>query len=377
MKNTEKMEELLKDMAPFLESFKSKFVEYFISLSLSYDKIFTLEDLEQVAKDVYTQVLDKNLDITCKEEDLFLEMRREGVMIGFLINRAMFYFLENFIKDAQSNNPSNCKHIEMMVFSITHFIKHFEMHICDKYKSQPMHLNFDNEENLIIGNNIIDIFKKLKHENKSIKFFNLYKGVPISHDAQIVDVDGEEVVFKTKAIQEIAMKIDGTAYILKDDNFNKHIKADVVYNNFFNDTVVLNNFTYLLNMPASQREFVRVHPNISALVSLCENDTFFTKGKLYDLSVNGLGVVSENNNGLYAGANITVNFTIILNEGKDVHEIKTTGEILNIVEYTDSYKYCLKIFPALEEEEKIVAYVKQRENEIVRKLEELLTDYKA
>lgn len=375
MKNSLKMEELLKDMKPFIDGFEDKFVQYFITLSLSYEKIFTKEDLEQVAKEVYKQILNKDLDITCKEEDLFLEMRREGIMIGFLITRTMFYFLDSFIKYIQETSPLNCKHIETMVLSITHFVKHFETHICDKYAPQTVHLNFDNDDNFMIGNNIIDIFKRLKGEGKSIKFFNLYKGVPISHSAKIVDIDGEDVVFKTDAIQEIAMKMDGTAYIMKDTIFDKHIKADIVYNNFFNNTVVLNNFTYLLNMPASQREFVRVHPDISAFVSINGTENSATKGKLFDLSVNGLGVVSEDNNGLFAGAEIDIDFTLTF-DNNETYKIETVGEILNIVEYSDSYRYCIKIFPQLEEENKIVEYVKQREKEIIKNLEDLLSDYK-
>jgi hypothetical protein len=377
MKNRQKMEELLRDMSPFLESFQSKFVGYFVSLSRSYYKIFSSEDLECVAKEVYSQIINTNLNITCEEESLFIDMRKEGVMIGFLINRAMLYFLENFIKHIQEKEPNNCKHIETMVVSITHFINYFEAHICDRYKLQPIELNFDHKDNFIIGNNIVDIFKKIKKEGKKIQFFNLYKGVPISHSATIVDIDGEDIVFATDAIQEVAMKMDGTAYIMKDSNFTKHIKADIVYNNFFNNTVVLNNFTYLLNMPASQREFVRVHPNVCAHVSLNGGKGTLTKGKLFDLSLHGLGVVSEENHGLFAGAKIDVAFSLPFNDTKEEFLINTSGEILNIVEYSDSYRYCIKIFPKLEEEEKIIQYVKEREEEIVNNLEELLSDYKA
>lgn len=375
MKDSKKMQELLEVMESFVKSFEDTFVNYFITLSLSYDKTFSKTDLEIVAKEVYKQILNEDLDITCEEEELFLQMRREGVMIGFLINRAMFYFLENFIKYIHMNDPINCGYIETMVLSINHFIKHFETHICDKYKIQPLHLNFDASDNFIIGNNILDIFKKIKTEDKKIQFFNLYKGVPINHFANIVDIDGEEVVFKTDAIQEVAMKMDGTAYIMKNELFDKHIKADIVYNNFFNNTVVLSNFTYLLNMPASQREYVRVHPDIAAVVKLSENEKSITKGKLFDLSINGLGVVSEDNNGLFTGANIDINFTLFLEETKEEFHIDTVGEILNIIEYSDSYRYCIKVYPKVEEEEKIIAYVRQREDEIVKNLEDLLAEY--
>lgn len=371
------MQALYKKYENFFEKFETKFVDYFTSLCLSYHKVFSKDEIESVAHKIYAEIFDIELTMSAEEEKLFCEMRKEGVMVGFLLNRTLFYFLEHFIHGAREKELHISKDIEELVIHITHFIKHFESNICErKTVLQPMHLNFDTSSNMIIGNNIIDIFKKMKNENKSVKFFNLYKGVPISHEAKIVDIDGEEVVFRTVSIQEIAMKMDNHAYILKNEYFDKHIKADIVYNNFSNSTVVLNNFTYLLNMPASQREYIRVHPDISALVKMVQNadDDVSTKGKLFDLSVNGLGVVSESNNGLFAGAKVEVSFELFI-EGK-THKINSTGEILNIIEYSDSYRYCMKIFPTPEEEELIIKYVNIREKEIIKNLEELLSDYK-
>lgn len=371
------MQALYKKYENFFERFEPKFVDYFISLSFSYYKVLSREEIGSVAHKIYREIFDLELSVSAEEEKLFCEMRKEGVMVGFLLNRTLFYFLEHFIHNAREQELHVSKDIEELVIHITHFIKHFESNICEKETVlQPMHLNFDTSSNVILGNNIIDIFKKMKNENKTVKFFNLYKGVPISHEAKIIDIDGEEVVFRTVSIQEIAMKMDNHAYILKNEYFDKHIKADIVYNNFSNSTVVLNNFTYLLNMPASQREYIRVHPDISAVVKMVQNEDedIATKGKLFDLSVNGLGVVSEANNGLYAGAKVEVDFDLLIN-GQN-HKIISTGEILNIIEYSDSYRYCMKIFPTPDEEELIINYVNIREKEIIRNLEELLSDYK-
>ncbi|HIP45032.1 MAG TPA: PilZ domain-containing protein [Sulfurospirillum arcachonense] len=205
--------------------------------------------------------------------------------------------------------------------------------------------------------------------------FLTYKGVPIQHKAIIVDIDGGEVAFRTMQTQEIAMKLEGVAYILKDGNFNKYLKADIVYNNFSNNTVVLNNFTYLLNMPASQREFIRVHPEIMAEVSLSSDKELITKGKLFDLSVDGLGVVSEENNGIYAGARISLDFTLEILSLNEKNHISVEAEVLNIIEYSNSYRYCIKIFPKADTEDKIIKYVKDREVEILDSLNKNLEDY--
>ncbi|DAB35456.1 MAG TPA: pilus assembly protein PilZ [Sulfurospirillum sp. UBA12182] len=368
------VQELYEEYQDFFDGFENNFIDYFASLALAYYKVYSREQIRLIAHNIYKEVLDMDANVSADEEELFNQMRKDGVMIGFFISRAMLYLLEHFIAHIRQLEIYSHKSIEQMVIHITHFIKNFEMHVCDKYAVQPIHLNFDSQSNFIVGNNIVDILKRLKNEGKSVQFFNLYKGVPISHEAEIVDIDGEEVVFKTTSIQEIAMKIDDNAYILKDDVFGKHIKADIVYNNFSNNTVVLNNFTYLLNMPASQREFIRVHPDISAIVKMSEDSQNLTQGKLFDLSINGLGVVSEDNNGLFAGAKIEIEFELLI--GKKKEKIQSIGEILNIIEYKDSYRYCIKIFPTPEEENSIVRYVNLREKEIIKNLEDILSDYR-
>jgi hypothetical protein len=368
-------ENLYKKYQNFFETFEEKFISYFISLSLSYYKVYSKNELRLVAHKIYKEIFDMNLDISEEEEKLFYEMQQEGVMVGFFLNRTMFYFLEHFIHHIQEKELHLSRDIEEVVVHITHFIKHFETNICNNKADQSLHVNFDTNANIVIADNIVDILKQMKNENKIVKFFNLYKGVPISNDAKIVDVDGEEVVFQTNSIQEIAMKMDTHAYILKNEYFNKHIKADIVYNNFANSTVVLNNFTYLLNMPASQREYIRVHPNIFAVVKMAQgsNSDSMTTGKLFDLSVNGLGVVSEDNHGLYAGAKVEVSFELLID--KNIHRLDSIAEILNIIEYSDSYRYCMRIFPTPKEEEIIIQYVNIREKEIIANLENLLSDY--
>jgi hypothetical protein len=165
--------------------------------------------------------------------------------------------------------------------------------------------------------------------------------------------------------------MDGVAYILKDNNFDKYLKADVVYNNFLNNTVVLTNFTYLLNMPAINRKTIRVHPEIMVEVSLASEKELAIKGKLFDLSISGLGVVSEENNGIYAGAMINIDFHF-----DSLNNISLNGEVLNIIEYSNSYRYCIEIYPKAGAEEKIRNYVKKREVETLDNLDKELNAYK-
>ena len=374
MEENEHIENFLLDSKDFIEEFQPTFVKYFVNLCQSYDKFYSHETLEEVANIVYKDIFVVDIFTTTFEKDIFKEMLEDGVMIGFLINRSMFFLLENFVKDAKKDGK--CKeHIETIITCITEYISQFEKHIYDKNRPQPLYVNFDTLDNFSSGSNILDIFKDMRDRGDEVIFFNLYKGIPIQHKAIIIDIGDSEVVFRTMQTQEIAMKLEGVAYILKDGNFNKYLKADIVYNNFSNNTVVLNNFTYLLNMPAAGREFNRVHPEIMAEVSLSSDKELITKGKLFDLSVNGLGVVSEENNGIYTGAKISLDFTLEVLSLDEKNYICVEAEVLNIIEYSNSYRYCIKIFPKADTEDKIIKYVKDREVEILDSLNKNLEDY--
>ncbi len=375
MEESEHIKSFLVDSSQFIDEFKPTFVKYFVDLCISYDKFYAEHTLEEVASTVYEDIFVVDIFITTFENDIFKEMLKDGVMIGFLINRSMFFLLENYIKSINESEKSK-GYVESMILCITEYINEFEKNICDKNRLQPLHINFDKLENFSECNNILDIFKDIKERGDEITFFNLYKGIPVEHKATIVDIDGEDVVFRTMQTQEMAMKMDGVAYILKDGNFDKYLKANISYNNFANNTVVLNGFTYLLNMPATNREFMRVHPEIMAEVSLSYEDELMTKGKLFDLSIYGLGVVSEENNGIYAGAKIRINFELkYSNLDKSTH-LSIDGEILNIIEYSSSYRYCIKIYPKANAEDKIREYVKIREVEILDSLNKEIESYK-
>ena len=180
-------------------------------------------------------------------------MRHDGVMIGFLINRSMFYLIENYIKFAKKKKIS--PQVELLISCVSRFINVLESEVSDKYNASLGEFDFEGGEISFASNSIIETFQKMKDEGQKLQFLNLYQGVPIISEAEIVSIDGENVSFHMDHLQEIAMKLDGRAFITKNDYFSKHLKADIVYSNFMTNTVVLHNFIYLLNMPALQREF--------------------------------------------------------------------------------------------------------------------------
>lgn len=370
-------EKFLATSALFLKEFEPCFVDYFACLCVGYDKAIPKEESKEIALNIYQGLFKCDYDIGELREDLFIRMRQDGVMIGFLINRSMFYLIENYISFAHQHDIA--PQVELLIGCVSRFINLIENEVTPKVCNftAAFDVSFSDDVMFSPTNNIIDAFHQMKEENQNVVFLNLYKGVPISSEASIVEIDGENVTFRIDKLQEIAMKLDGQAFIVKNNYFNKHLKADIVYSNFQTNTVVLTNFIYLLNMPALQREFIRVHPDIVAKVFLHQFGNLQTSGRLYDLSMNGLGVVSNDNNGIFVGAKVLVEFELnsasVPNE--EDRKIEVQGEVINVIEYKDSYRYCMRIFPDRAMSDKILRYITKREHEILEDLNNELNEY--
>lgn len=369
-------ENFLASSTLFVKEFESPFVDYFTCLCSSYDKTVSQEESKEIAFAIYHGLFKTDSEIVELKDDVFIRMRQNGVMVSFLITRSMFYLLENYLSFVRKKNITS--QIELLMECVGRFINLMENEtpsVCNA--TVAFDVRFSDDVMFSPINNILEVFHQMKEENQAIVFLNLYKGVPISSEASIVKIEGENVTFYIDKLQEIAMKLDEKAFIVKNNYFNKHLKADIVDCNFQTNTVVLTNFIYLLNMPALQREFIRVHPDIVAKVFLNQWGNIQTSGRLFDISLNGLGVVSSENNGIFVGAKILVAFELnsasVPMQGD--RKIEVQAEVMNVIEYKDSYRYCMRIFPDQEMTGKIFQYITKREDEILEELNSELSEY--
>lgn len=365
--------EFLSQSALFIEEFEHQFVEYFCALCSSYHCLLPQDEKKEVAEIIYRNIFNCNYDAPKFKDNIFLKMRQDGVMVGFLINRSMFYLLEGYINFAKSREFSS--QVETLIRCITRFIQVFENEITTKVEPFIGDFDFSLEDSPFVTNNIIEMFHKIKEDDESIRFLNLYQGVPISYEAKVLEIEGDAVTFSIDRLQEIAMKLDGNAYIVKNAYLIKHLKADILYNDYINNTVTLHNFIYMLNMPAIQREYIRVHPDIIAKVYLRQFGNIQTSGRLYDLSMKGLGVVSNENNGVFIGAKVMVDFALNADTAHKGKTIEVEAEVVNILEYKGSYRYCMRIFPEKEMMQSITEYILEREKEIIQNLKDELKEY--
>ena len=80
---------------------------------------------------------------------------------------------------------------------------------------------------------------------------------------------------------------------------------------------------------------------------------------------------------MFVGAKVLIEFELnsasVVKEGDRTIEVQ--GEVINIIEYQDSYRYCMRIFPDREMSDKILHYITLREHEILEDLNSELKEY--
>jgi len=349
----------------FITEFQEKFIEFFSSQCRNYNYALTKEDARNIAIDILDNLFADKIDFTRKTEENILQMKVDGVLKSFLVNKSLFYILENYTLFVQKSEDSSLLFAEKLITHFRKFSQLFENYVTYDINNSNKIINFGDNNYIYSKNNILDIFKNIK--NKNIEFMNLYQGYPIVNKAKVINIDEEKVVFEVKnELQEVAMKLEGKAYILKNEFFNRYIQGDILHNNYSNNTIVLNNFTYLLNLPAVQRKYPRIHPRNLVIVKLSGDEQSLVIGNLYDLSQNGMGLISEDNRGYYNGARVSIEFKLI--SLYDKYTIKTAGEIVDIMQYVNSFRYRLKIFPDSENLTKIAEHIEIRKKEILDEL---------
>ncbi|AFL67469.1 PilZ domain-containing protein [Sulfurospirillum barnesii] len=362
-------EHFLLHSALFLEEFESDFRAYFVLVAKEYDNSIDEEEISAIAKTTYATVFESDEKIKKLKQTLLSVMQKDRLKLTCVLTRSMLYFMEKyrvFCKERQS-----VAYLDVLCACVYRFHE-----ICEKTTSQaPSFIHFGQSGDVLFShtNSILETFQTMKEAGEKVVFLNLYKGVPISSEARIVSIDHESVTFTSEGeLQAIAIKLDNNAFIVKNAYFTKHIKADVVSYNFKSNTVKLTNFTYLMAMPALQRESIRVHPDILATVYMHHHNAQ-TSGRLYDISMNGLGIVSNENHGIFIGAKVKIEFE--LNELSQDRKIEVEGEVINIIEYNTSYRYCMRIFPDSFMRQKISHYITKREEEILEELKKELQEY--
>ncbi len=139
---------------------------------------------------------------------------------------------------------------------------------------------------------IFDLLNKALIDKTSVRLHNLYKGVPISSDAEIMGLDNLYVYMRASQYQIANIYLERGTYIMG-KNFPYSLRAQVSRIDIERGDIFLTNVVKV-NGWIGQRGQVRVEPQDPVWVGLqAKNTASSVTTRLADLSSTGLGIFME------------------------------------------------------------------------------------
>jgi hypothetical protein len=217
-----------------------------------------------------------------------------------------------------------------------------------------------------------DIFLRLtalKEPLSNLRLLNIYKGLPISHDASIIKIERPAMLVSVSKLQATCLELQRHTYV-QITELKCVLSASVYTVNFVDEIASLHNFDYAPST-IGNRQIVRVQPaDPIELELLISGQTF--KCRLADISYSGVGVYTATI--FYGGEvfNINRRATLVLRLPSQSASMKIAVKIANVKKGQQmSYRLGMQLFPEAEAKQEIARFVAMRQSEIQREIRTL------
>ncbi|MGP1359888.1 PilZ domain-containing protein [Campylobacter sp.] len=216
----------------------------------------------------------------------------------------------------------------------------------------------------------INTFTRMKNAKVKPEFLNLYDGLNIKYEAEILEVKEDSVVFRVDMMQILAMKQDGKGFILPNSFFSKPLCADIVNYNIVNKGVTLSNFLRNTSMYAYKRKFQRILPNRFTKIFI-KGKQGNLEGSLYDISEGGISVLSSQTTNFQHGEEVEANFDILMEPDKS-KSVSLKLKLVTELAYKGYIRYCLEL---TKDDETIKDFTQRRIKETLDELRSRINLY--
>ena len=356
---------------------KNLFLEKFYGFILDEEKFFKnykkiyIVNFLQILKRNYPQItITKNIKILISSfyESLFINPALKTGNFKPLIDLKQFLIEERIDKKILNKT---------FLLLSNHYIKHiFPSSELEKLKTLVILLDFyiDFIDSHIkeepITTTIPYSLEKLYKSEATLILFGVYKGIPISNKTKIISINKTNgtIMVNANNYQLIASKFQKEIYLL-DIKTNKTFKACVKDIILYKKILILSDIKEI-KRNALKRNYIRVQPkeDIKAIISI-NNHNFYEK--IYDLSVKGVSIISEES--------LPININDIVNVKFKLFTTKETifnfsAELRSISKYDNFYRYHFYFEPTPAEEVELERYITRREKEIIFELTEYLNN---
>ncbi|GAX87216.1 conserved hypothetical protein [Lebetimonas natsushimae] len=328
----------------FFKEYENKFTELFLK-NINKD-IISQKEIKQIYNFLFISPFlleNKQIPEILKIEEKLYDY---NVSLFSILERIFFFMTNAFIKYLLINQ---IHYSELKDFTI---ICNFYIEYLKKRKLNEIQL----------PNEIYEIYKN----NEKITIYNVYKGIPISHNTHILIIKNNEIILNSTINFIFASKFNSEIYF-NQENKNYYFIAEVKDFNLHKKTITLTNIKKIQrNLP--KRKHIRVQPKEEIDVTII-SETNNIRAKLYDISFQGMALML-NNNYFEISEKVETIFTLKIDK-KYLFDI--IGEIRSITKINQNlYKYHI-YFKANPKDEKILEkYIVKREKEIINELNELI-----
>lgn len=366
---------LIQNMSDFFSQNRDNFIDF--SLRLIKNRDIANDKIEGLISRVYDLILTKEPDYislnSALDEVFDIELK------NYTLSRTFLHLIKLHVEQKQADTLELIKVIEEILENLCNekIDEEIQSSIDEDSSTKPTGfaaslLEADGEFSL--HENIIDTFEKIKANVVELEFLNLYKDVPVKSSGRVVNTEENYVTFQISLMQMLAIIEEKSAFIVKNEQTKKHIKADIIEYDIAQRTIKLGNFSRFNCMPASQRVYTRVHPIDATKVMLSKNSKNIS-GLLFDISQGGMAVLSKDDLDCKHGDNLVATFELTMPNSTRKMQIEQNLELVVQIDYQGAHRYCMKSIPNETTQGFITNFTRQREIDTIEDLKTKIDTY--
>lgn len=211
--------------------------------------------------------------------------------------------------------------------------------------------------------------------DRQVKLINVYKGVPVSHDATVTRVINDRLSLKFHHDQALLLNLEGQTYILS-RLFPKPIKASVMTINTNEHVAILTDFVFS-DPSFRKRTSIRVDLDFDSAPTVAiqaSDSNVCLFGKLNDISTHGIGVIviaiqDIMTKTFFENAEVRLSFDLPHPDTQELIEIALWGEIRHTERSQENYRLGIQTFPDEAAEDFINYFVTRRQESILEEID--------
>lgn len=352
-------EALLSDLN-FFKDYQNNFVENFSrNMYLLTEKNIPENKLKSVAATLYKKLFSLDGDYRDEFYNLGKMFAEQSINIKPVFTKSFLLLIRDYT-DYTIKNGKNLENFKNLIGLIDLYLQTIDKAYSDYTKHIEKELEIIKEESTKKDTeNIVHILKLILKDKTELIVFSYYKEVPILMKFRIKEI-GKDYFILDISKTNIDLKKLGNSFYQKHKLLPKTVKSFIKKVDTEKQELILDKFLYV-DLPQENRKYIRVYIDERKDISI-KKGNLSLEGIIYDISINGVGIIVNGIKGLKIDENVLVKFKI------ENDELKIKGQVKNFKKRENGYKVGIKLYPEIKEEDVISEYIAVRQIQILKEI---------